>query len=377
MEFSEDTIRRKSREFAELADHAGLGLATWKDFNAAFVELFPGCSSSLFVSERSGRNPLAVETDGFPTEIVDEYIDHYGVINPWNSVWPGATLGEPISSSQIFPSATFAHTEFYNDWLLKTGTVESIGMRLSGVGIDQFNISIMLPKPGLAQAEKAILQIYKNISGSLVRAVDVNRLLAEHIGKSVAAAALVERSSDCCFVVDQHLAVVDANDTALSGFRRNDFLSTIGGLIRIRDDEADKWLRAIVGSLMSKKIVLQNKTTSRHKGKLFQLSVSLVPEHDAMSAGYFIRRKLLAFVTVRELSARSAVPDHNILARTFGLSPAEIRLCRAMVEGSTLHEAAEQLSITRETVRHRIKQIFQKTGTNRQSELVALLLRFL
>jgi len=311
-----------------------------------------------------------------PGELVNQFTEHFGQINPWNVVWTVANVGIPICSSEIYPSSRFEHTEFYNDWLVKTGTLESVGMRLAASDFEMINVCVILPRTGLKKSENLMMQIYSNISGPLVRAIEMNRLLSDHIGKSVAAAALLARNHDAAFVVDQGLKIVDANEAALASFRHNGILSAKFDMVRLGDENADKWLKAAVRSLLLGRGLAQNKIAARHKGKLFQISVSLVPERDAGSSSYFIRRKLLALVIVRELSSRGSFPDQNILAQSFRLSPAEIRLCCALIEGYTLHEAAERLSITRETVRHRIKQIFQKTGTNRQSELIALLLRF-
>jgi DNA-binding CsgD family transcriptional regulator len=72
---------------------------------------------------------------------------------------------------------------------------------------------------------------------------------------------------------------------------------------------------------------------------------------------------------------RETGPRREELARVFGLSPAESRLATLLVAGMSLDRAAEQLRLSRETVRNQLKAIFAKTATHRQSELVALLAR--
>jgi DNA-binding CsgD family transcriptional regulator len=46
-----------------------------------------------------------------------------------------------------------------------------------------------------------------------------------------------------------------------------------------------------------------------------------------------------------------------------------------LAEGLTVSQASDRLGLSRETIRHRLKTVFQKTDTHRQAELVALLLR--
>jgi len=68
-------------------------------------------------------------------------------------------------------------------------------------------------------------------------------------------------------------------------------------------------------------------------------------------------------------------PDGRKLREAYRLTASEIALCERLSEGLSISDAAEALSITRGTARQRLKAIFQKTGTHRQSELVLLLSR--
>ncbi|MBN9087895.1 MAG: helix-turn-helix transcriptional regulator [Reyranella sp.] len=69
------------------------------------------------------------------------------------------------------------------------------------------------------------------------------------------------------------------------------------------------------------------------------------------------------------------VPDSALMARAFGLSPAESRIATLVAGGLSPRQAADELGIVYETARAHLKAVFDKTGTHRQSELVALLLR--
>jgi DNA-binding CsgD family transcriptional regulator len=63
----------------------------------------------------------------------------------------------------------------------------------------------------------------------------------------------------------------------------------------------------------------------------------------------------------------------DLLRSHFGLSPAEARLALHLVTGETLRSAAAKLSISYETARTSLKNIFRKTGTCRQAELVVVI----
>ena len=64
----------------------------------------------------------------------------------------------------------------------------------------------------------------------------------------------------------------------------------------------------------------------------------------------------------------------QLLSRIYGLTPAEARLASLLMQGKSLEQSGEALQITSNTARSSLKSIFGKTQTNRQSELVRLLL---
>jgi DNA-binding CsgD family transcriptional regulator len=63
----------------------------------------------------------------------------------------------------------------------------------------------------------------------------------------------------------------------------------------------------------------------------------------------------------------------DLLRCHFGLTPAEARLALQLVAGETLRAAAVNLGISYETARTELKNIFNKTGTCRQAELVIVI----
>ncbi|MGA9287836.1 MAG: helix-turn-helix transcriptional regulator [Anaerobacillus sp.] len=65
--------------------------------------------------------------------------------------------------------------------------------------------------------------------------------------------------------------------------------------------------------------------------------------------------------------------DAGRLCDLYGLSRAEARVAALLAQGHRLDETAQILGVAYETVRKHLKQIFSKTGTDRQAELVRML----
>lgn len=68
------------------------------------------------------------------------------------------------------------------------------------------------------------------------------------------------------------------------------------------------------------------------------------------------------------------VPAAAVLEKLFALNPSEARLAHALASGFDIREAAEAQGVTLSTARTYLKRLFQKTGANRQAELVRMLL---
>jgi len=73
------------------------------------------------------------------------------------------------------------------------------------------------------------------------------------------------------------------------------------------------------------------------------------------------------------VSATEIIPAPTILSGLFDLSPSEAKLAVSLAAGTPLKMAAAASDIKFSTARAYLEQIFRKTGTNQQSQLVALL----
>lgn len=60
------------------------------------------------------------------------------------------------------------------------------------------------------------------------------------------------------------------------------------------------------------------------------------------------------------------------VAQLYGLSPAETRLALALVRGLRLDEIADEFGLSRNTVSYTLKNLFRKTETDRQADLISL-----
>ena len=81
-----------------------------------------------------------------------------------------------------------------------------------------------------------------------------------------------------------------------------------------------------------------------------------------------------AAIFIQDPSALPRCPG-RAFAKLYNLTKGELRVALAMLPGLTLQEVAWALDLSLQTVKTHLQHIFQKTGTARQAELMALMLR--
>lgn len=96
---------------------------------------------------------------------------------------------------------------------------------------------------------------------------------------------------------------------------------------------------------------------------------ALLPER---VMGTFGVRPLIMLFLYHPTSAQ--VIDSSLLSAAFGLSHAECRIASLLADGMPLKSIADTLGVQYDTVRKQLMSIYKKTSTNRQPELVRLLL---
>lgn len=82
----------------------------------------------------------------------------------------------------------------------------------------------------------------------------------------------------------------------------------------------------------------------------------------------------VALITFTDLD-QSVTAHSDCLRQTFEFTGREAHIAILLLEGMTVAEIASRLEISNYTVRQHLKSVFAKTGCDRQSELVAVLMR--
>jgi DNA-binding CsgD family transcriptional regulator len=71
--------------------------------------------------------------------------------------------------------------------------------------------------------------------------------------------------------------------------------------------------------------------------------------------------------------AKNIETSSSIIRGLFDLTATEAKITKKISDGTTIDQIAETMKVSKETIRTHLKNIFSKTGVNRQSQLVALI----
>jgi DNA-binding CsgD family transcriptional regulator len=174
-------------------------------------------------------------------------------------------------------------------------------------------------------------------------------------------------------MIDEEGAVIEANPSARAVIDAGDGLILANGglavdlggrLVRLRELIARPEAQGTAAGAGEVTLLPVPRQPGQRPLTLLLMPLEQTSESDARGPA------ALLFIGDPERSVRF---DQTRIARLYGLSRAESRVAALLASGYRLEQVAESLDIAYETVRKHLKQIFGKTGTYRQAELVRML----
>ena len=180
----------------------------------------------------------------------------------------------------------------------------------------------------------------------------------------------LDRSPACVLLLDEHRRVIFANQQAGDLDRRNDGISLAAGGISLTRKQDN----ARLGGLIARALTIDGSRGTAMRAfrpsakRPYCIFVAPVVRRSSASS---LRPAVCVVITYADI--RRDLPVDS-LRGVFDLTEAEGRLAALLASGEDLKTAAQELSITYGTARARLAEIFLKTETRRQGELVNLLL---
>jgi DNA-binding CsgD family transcriptional regulator len=183
-----------------------------------------------------------------------------------------------------------------------------------------------------------------------------------------------ERIGIATLVVSGKGRIVYANSQAETLLRAGDAIRVRDGRLAIADRASSGRLASLIGEAADTDMVrgkMPGGGVSIPRGDRLPLTVLVAPFRPAQSCQGSACPAAILFVRDPGQSTLSS----SVLQGLFGLTPAEAVIACALADGMSVDNIAATHGVSLNTARTHVRNALAKTGTRRQAELVALLLR--
>jgi len=299
---------------------------------------------------------------------------------PSDPIWPISiqSMGEIINDVDHYDDTFFESTAVYNevmtqvDCRYRATTVLPISSELIA------GLAITRPK-SIGSFGKSQIERLEFLLPHITRTLRLQQRIRSLESDVQSIVAALDRLPTAAVVVSETLHITCVN-------RKADNLFSTCQSLRIRDKqlvpensaEACALRRAVSDAILladghlDGPIAPPQVVTIRRSGKL-PLDLLAVPLRPRYELRQRIGQRARALIMIYDPELRPNI-DEVLIERLFGLTSTEAFVAARFAEGMSIAEVAKARRCSSATVRTHVKHIFQKTHTNRQAELVGLLL---
>jgi DNA-binding CsgD family transcriptional regulator len=347
---------------------AALDEKHWQNLAQQIARTFQSSSTSLLTQVGSESKLLSVTEN--VAKAMGDYQDYYWQKDVWvERAPPLVGISQVGTSRDMISDSEFEETEFYRDWCRHLGVFYVMGgvfptgpKQLGVLGIHRPREAGIYEDNDTALVSRFLphLQRALRIRDQLAQAALQRRVSVDTLDRCDTAALLVAADGLIVYA-NCHAEALLAEGSALC--QRNGRLTGVRETENIRLSALIREAAGMAGSRSVDGIMALRRVNQQSLSALvspFRLNWA---GHPAAGAIVFVRdpnRSMSAIATLRAL---------------FRFTPTEARIAQALANGKTIAEIASAHRATLQTVRKQLKIIFAKTGTNRQAQCVAVILR--
>ncbi|MGH6735215.1 MAG: helix-turn-helix transcriptional regulator [Methyloceanibacter sp.] len=303
--------------------------------------------------------------------LMQAYSEKYHAENPLDEGFRRFGVGEPYNVPMVIEPSAWLETRMYcelgepNDWF------DSLGVTL-------------LKTPSRLVTYR--LARHRDVGFAGPRELEIMRLLAPHLRKSISIAELIEmrqltaKTFEESFealrvpviLVDDRAGIVHANGAAQDLFARGAPIRSERGTLKSPAADASMRLEAAIADSAGPA------NQGEPLGQVIYLPTAngrpafahVLPLRSGTARGR-IEPRAVAAVFITLASDPSTLPL-QAWAAAFGLTQAEVRVLELLIEGHSILDVATKLDVAPTTARTHLARLMEKTGVTRQSELIRL-----
>jgi len=356
---------------------AALEAARWPRALEGVCTYLRGVTAMLFWQDtalRIGGNFYSWGDDPHYTRL---FFDEYIRLTPCMDFHHFAGVEEVKAFGDLFPLAQLRRSRFYTGWMQPQGYIDNLFVNLDKSLTSQAAIRVVRhERDGPIDLE--MRRRMALIAPHIRRAVLIGKIIDLHKIEKEALTSTLDHLAAGVFLVgaDGCLLYCNAAGQALMADRA--VLRLSSSLLACVDRPANAALREVLAAAAGGDAAVGVKgiaiAMAARNGDPYVAHVLPLTSR-ARKAGGFVSSACAA-VFVRKASLNTAAPAET-LARLYDLTVGELRVLRATVEGGSVVGAARSLGLSLGTVKTHLHNLFRKTNTSRQVDLVKLVAAYL
>ncbi|GJD53918.1 hypothetical protein OPKNFCMD_6697 [Methylobacterium crusticola] len=304
---------------------------------------------------------------------IREYIDHYIRYNEYIPMAQALGAGETVCmSEEAVLYERWKQTPLYSEWARSIGLVDGLQVTLDRpiTGFALFGVARHADQ-GLVDEtvrHRAML-LYPHLRRSIL----IGRVLDLHKVEAAALADALDGLEAGFFLVGARARLIHANRAGFAMLGRGSAATRLGERLALTDPRADAALRTVLRAAESGDLAVGSQGTAIPvvAGDAAHYVAHVLPLGTGARRRARARYDATAAVFVRQ-AAIAQTAALAALVQLYGLTPAEERVVRGIVEVGGVPQVAESFGVSEATVKSHLKSIFEKTGAKRQADLVRL-----
>ncbi|WP_052452193.1 helix-turn-helix transcriptional regulator [Noviherbaspirillum autotrophicum] len=343
----------------------------FQDFIEALVTSFDLKAVTLIVHHAETHEVKGLWLCG----ITPDWVERYALDYAQEDMLAQHIVASPVahfyaSNLDVANPERFPQTRFFREWLEPQGVAYAAGAIVlrEGAWCTQIILQRAPAQPAFSRAEVDMLDL---LMPHMQRALQMRERFAElQLGQDFLAGGLDLLAMPTIFF-DEHSRAAHLNKRAKALLAENSLLRLDDGHLVASNVEASRKLNYEIASAIQASrggAAPLNEVVLLPRPERLPLMLMVAPLR--LDAGQAHGAALL-FVFDPD-DAPSLTADR--VRKLFGLSEAEAGLAVALCAGCTLEDIARERKVSPNTVKSQLKSVFAKTGTNRQTELVSMLL---
>lgn len=365
-----------SRLVGDLYD-AALDPALWSVVLKGVRDFVGGASAGIVAKDATANRGFVCFDDGsIAPDYTASYFDRYVTLDPCTTGHFFSSPDAPVSTADLIPYGEFQETRFYREWARPQGFIDYMAAAIDKSATTAVVFNVMRHESD-GMFDEASRRRMRLVAPHVRRAAVIGNAFDLKTAEAASFVEVCDGLGTGMFLTDARGRIVHANTAGRAILADGDGLYAACDRIAARQPEVRQTLAAALAaagngdaSIGGGGIALPIATNDGHA---FAAHVLPLTSGKRREAGSNYGAVAALFVHKASLNLPA---EPECIARHYRLTPTELRVLLAIVEVGGIPEVADALGVAASTVKTHLGNLYGKTGTSRQADLVRVVAGF-